>query len=718
RVLVGTEGTCATILTATVDLVELPAATALTVLGFDSSYAAAEAAAALVAARDAGELVLQTVEGVDASLVATLRAGRPDSTSWRLLPDGAAWLFVEVGGQDRAQAGAAAQAVQACVQSRGALVVTDPGRARELWSIREQGAGLATRAPDGSEAWPGWEDSAVPVHRLAEYLRGFDALLATHHLRTAYYGHFGDGCVHARINFDLLSRPGIARYRTFLTEAADLVAGLGGSLSGEHGDGQARAELLGRMYPPRVVEAMGAFKAAWDPDAMMNPHRVVDPAPLDGDLRVFLAGPTLPLRTARVMALPADGGSLETAVRRCVGVGACLDDAGGVMCPSYRATGQEQHSTRGRARLLHEMMRGDVVTDGWRSPEVRDALDLCLGCKGCKSDCPVDVDMAAYRSEFLHQHYARRLRPRDHYAMGWLPVWLRLARARSAVNRVVALPVVAALVKKVANVAPERTLPALAPHTFREWFTTRQGPEPAAEGPRLLLWPDTFTNYLDPAVGRAAVAVLEHLGYRVELPAEPVCCGLTWTSTGQLEHARAVLARSVRALAPWLDAGVPVVGLEPSCTAALRHDTAQLLPDEHRLPAAIRTFAEVLAEHPDLSAVADGTERAAIVQVHCHAHAELGTAADRVVMAALGIRAEVLDSGCCGMAGNFGFTAGHHEVSQACAEAVLLPAVRAAGPDTAVLADGYSCRTQVRQAGDDRPEHLAQLAARAMGLPV
>ncbi|GAB2915641.1 FAD-binding and (Fe-S)-binding domain-containing protein [Rhodococcus aerolatus] len=720
RLLVGTEGTCATIVQATVGLVAVPATTALAVLGYPTSYAAAEAASALVAARDAGELALQTVEGVDASLVETLRAGRPDATSWRALPEGRAWLFVEVPGATAAEAAATAEAVRRRSQSSATLVVTDRAQARDLWSIREQGAGLATRAPDGSEAWPGWEDSAVPVERLADYLRGFDALLAEHHLRTAYYGHFGDGCVHARIDVDLLTRPGIAAYRRFLTEAADLVTGLGGSLSGEHGDGQARAELLTRMYPAPVVEAMGAFKAAWDPDGAMNPHRVVDPAPLDADLRIFLAGPTLPLRTTQGMALPADGGSVEQAVRRCVGVGACLNGtaSGGVMCPSYRATGEEQHSTRGRARLLHEMLRGDVVTDGWRSTEVRDALDLCLGCKGCKSDCPVDVDVASYKAEFLHQHFAGRLRPRDHYALGWLPVWLRLVRGprrRRLLNRAARVPALARLAALVGGLTPEQAVPPLAEQTFREWFTTRPAPDLPDDAPRLLLWPDTFTDHLDPAVGRAAVAVLERLGHRVEIPDAPVCCGLTWTTTGQLDRAKQVLARSVAAIAPWLEQGVPVVGLEPSCTAALRHDVAQLLPDEHRLAPAVRTFAEVLATH-DLAGLTDGVARDAVVQVHCHQHAELGTAADREVMAALGIRAEVLDSGCCGLAGSFGFTAGHHEVSQAVGEAVLLPAVRAAAPTTTVLADGFSCRTQVRHGTERAPEHLAELAARVLGV--
>lgn len=713
RALVGTEGTCATVLAATVQLVELPGATALVVLGFPDSYTAAEAASELVELRNAGVVSPLTIEGVDGALVDTLRAARPHEQSWRALPEGRAWLFVEVGGADAAEAHAAALVLHTSVQSKASgAVVTDPAQARALWRIREQGSGLATRAPDGSEAWPGWEDSAVPPHRLAEYLRGFDGLLSEHGLHTAYYGHFGDGCVHARIDFDLLTRPGIAAYRRFMEEAADLVCSMGGSLSGEHGDGQARGELLSRMYPPAVIDAFGAFKSAWDPAGKMNPRRVVDPAPLDADLRVFLTGPTLPHR--RELALPADKGDFAAATRRCVGVGACLSESGGVMCPSYRATGEEQHSTRGRARLLHEMMRGEVITDGWRSTEVRDALDLCLSCKGCKSDCPVDVDMATYKSEFLYQHYKGRRRPASHYAMGWLPTWLRAATLPRLLNAAARNRGLAAVAKKLGGIARERDIPPLAPQTFRQWFAHHRSPA-TRDAPRLLLWPDTFTNHFDPAIGRAAVAVLEHLGYRVELPGETVCCGLTWTTTGQLPHARKVLQRSIQAVQPWLDDGVPIVGLEPSCTAALKHDTAQLLPEEKRLPAAVRTFAEVLAQH-DLAALTDAVPRKAMVQVHCHQHAELGTAADTAVLAALGVTAEVLDSGCCGLAGNFGFEEGHYEVSLACAQRVLLPAVRAAEQDTAVLADGFSCRTQLRHGSDARPQHLAELAATALGL--
>ena len=605
---------------------------------------------------------------------------------------------------------------------------------RALWRIREDGAGIVTRGPDGGEAWPGWEDAAVPPERFGAYLREFDALLARHSRRGAYYGHFGDGCLHVRIDFDLLSRPGIANFRSFMEDAADLAVAHGGSLSGEHGDGVARAELLPRMYPPEIIKAFEEFKGIWDPDDRMNPGRVVRPAKLDEDLRVFVGLPTI--RDTPQLAFAHDRGSFTRATRRCLGVGKCVTATGGVMCPSYRATGEEMHSTRGRARLLFEMANGQVITGGWQSPEVEEALDLCLSCKGCKRDCPVGVDMAAYKTEFLAQRYKGKVRPRSHYSMGALPRWLKMVgglppRAVALLNRAARGPL-GALAKRAGGIDGRRAIPKIAPRPFtrpdvrKATFTTPDVMKVAfltSEEPqrRVLLWPDTFTNHFDPAVATAAVGVLESLGYTVELPPRTVCCGLTWTSTGQVDAARRVLRRSLRTIEPWLAAGVPVVGLEPSCTAALRADGVELLPDEPlaaKLATGVRTFAEVLAEHADeLRERAAGPAQRALVQVHCHQHAELGVDADRAALAALGVEAEVLDSGCCGLAGNFGFEQGHYDVSMACAERVLLPAVRAAAPDVEVLADGFSCRTQLRQAGTREPVHLAQLAAVALGLP-
>ncbi len=768
RALVGTEGTCVTTLEATVRLVEAPAVRALAILGFPDAYTAADH---VMPIRALGPL---TIEGMDAGLIAALRASQPNEVASRMLPEGGGWLYVETGGATRAEAEAAAQAVVAAVPGASSLVVGDPAAQRALWRIREDGAGIVTRSPDGDEAWPGWEDAAVPPERFGAYLREFDALLRGHRRRGAYYGHFGDGCLHIRIDFDLLTPAGVADFRSFMEDAADLAVAHGGSLSGEHGDGVARAELLPRMYPPEIIDAFAAFKGVWDPDDKMNPGRVVRPAKLDEDLRVFVGLPTL--RGRQALAFTEDRGSFTRASRRCLGVGRCVTASGGVMCPSFRATGEEQHSTRGRARLLFEMANGQVIEGGWRAPEVAEALDLCLSCKGCKRDCPVGVDMAAYKTEFLAQRYRWRLRPASHYSMGALPFWLWLVgwlppRVIDVLNAAARGPL-AGLVKRLGGVAPERTIPPLARDRVRgrggdglrdrsrvtlltlsrrrvtllqsapgepapSRHDHRFGAEPGQIRPdsrptgdhglaagglgRVLLWTDTFSSAFDPAVVRAATAVLTALGYEVQLPPRTVCCGLTWTSTGQVATARRVLGRSLAAMEPWLTAGVPVVGLEPSCTAALRADAAELLPDHPlvpRLKTGVRTFAELLAEHPTaLRAAVVAPGGRALVQVHCHQHAELGTEADRAVMAALGVEAEVLDSGCCGLAGNFGFEKGHYAVSMACAERVLLPAVRAADPDVAVLADGFSCRTQLRQAGTREPVHLAQLAARALGLP-
>jgi len=717
RALVGTEGTCATILEAELTLVPAPAARALAVVGFPDQFVAADHVVPLL------ELHPLTIESVDATIVRIVRDRNPANPALDALPPGGAWLYVETGGESPAEARSNADMIAAAMSRYGATsaVITDPAQMRALWRVREEGAGSTTRRLDGSEAWPGWEDAAVPPNRLGSYLRGFDALLKAHGRQGVYYGHFGDGCIHVRIDFDLLTTAGLAGFRRFMEEAADLVVEHGGSLSGEHGDGQARSELLDRMYPADIRTAFAEFKAAWDPDGLMNPGRIVDPAKLDDDVRVFVARPTLRGDTSFAFSHDADG--FFGATRRCIGVGKCLAAKGGVMCPSYRVTREEKHSTRGRARLLFEMANGEVVKGGWRSEDVRDALDLCLSCKGCKTDCPVNVDMASYKAEFLHHHYAGRLRPASHYSMGFLPLWLRLASvAPSVVNAAARQPWLASLAKRMGGVTPERQIPVLARHTFVRQFRRHRRANESTATRRILLWPDTFTNAFDPQIGMAAVAVLESLGYHVEVPTKPVCCGLTWVSTGQLGVAKRVIRRTLAVLRPWLDAGTPVVGLEPSCTALFRGEITDLLPGDEtaaKLRSQTKTFAEILADHVDDFTVRT-TGLRALAQVHCHQHAELGYTSDTAVLEALGVDVDVLDSGCCGLAGNFGFEKGHYDVSMACAERVLLPAIRSADPKVAVLADGFSCRTQIRQAdlGDQRrePMHLAQIAARALGL--
>ncbi|MFE7132215.1 FAD-binding and (Fe-S)-binding domain-containing protein [Streptomyces sp. NPDC057638] len=693
----GSEGTLAVLAEATVRLVEAPRARALAVLGYGDESAAADAAPALV---PLGPL---TVEGMADDLV-------PDGHG---LPRGRAWLFVETGGATAAEARAHAEAIVRAADALAARIVTEPAATRALWRIREDAAGTATRTPDGAEAWPGWEDCAVPPARLGMYLRDFRALLTEHGLHGTPYGHFGEGCVHVRIDFDLLTDEGVRRFRRFSEATAALVVSHGGSLSGEHGDGRARAELLPAMYGTELVGLFARVKDVWDPDGGLNPGTLVRPDPLDAHLR-FTGLPREPVDVA--FGYPADHGDFTAAVRRCVGVAKCripTPPETGVMCPSFRATGEEAHSTRGRARLLHEMLVGEVVRDGWRSTEVRDALDLCLSCKGCRSDCPVGVDMATYKAEFLHHHYAGRLRPRSHYALGRLPQWLRLAApAARPVNALARLPLFAALAKRAAGITPERALPPLAPVRFRTGLPRRTGESPAD----LVLWPDTFTEHLTPQVGHAALRVLTAAGLTAVVPRGRICCGLTAVSTGQLDHARRVMRRTLRTVEPLLAAGLPVTVLEPSCAATLRTDLPELLPDDPRaarLAASVRTFAATL-EGSAPGWTPPRLDRETVGQTHCHQHAVLGDAPERRLRERAGLRGE-LTGGCCGLAGNFGFERGHWEVSVACAEERLLPAVRAAGEDAVVLTDGYSCRTQVEQLGGRPGRHLAEVLAEALG---
>ncbi|MFF1714142.1 FAD-binding and (Fe-S)-binding domain-containing protein [Streptomyces sp. NPDC058268] len=709
RAFCGSEGTLGVVTEAVVRLVDAPRARALAVLGYADESAAAEAAAGLL---PHGPL---TVEGMAADLVRGSEG----------LPKGGAWLFVETGGADEGEARARAEAIARAVSADtvDSVVVTDPVGQRALWRVREDASGTATRMPDGSEAWPGWEDCAVPPARLGAYLRDFRGLLTEHGLRGTPYGHFGDGCIHVRIDFDLMSETGVRRFRRFSEDLAEVVVAHGGSLSGEHGDGQARAELLPKMYGADLVRLFERVKGVWDPADLLNPGMLVRPAPLDSNLR-FAPLPREPVDVA--FGYPHDGGDFSAAVRRCVGVAKCRTESagsgGGVMCPSFRATGEEEHSTRGRARLLHEMLAGEVVTDGWRSEEVKDALDLCLSCKGCRSDCPVGVDMATYKAEFLHHHYEGRRRPAAHYAMGWLPVWLRLAsRTRTAgvANAVARVGVLASLAKRAGGIAQEREIPRLAGESFRRWFRGRKAPV-SSRGPSVVLWPDTFTEHLSPAVGRAAVRVLEDAGLRPVVPPGDVCCGLTYVSTGQLDRARAVMRRTLDRMAPLLDSGALLVVLEPSCAAALKTDLVELLGEDARareLAGRVRTFAQALEElAPEWTPPRIG--RPVVGQTHCHQHAVLGDAAERRLREKAGLTGE-LSGGCCGLAGNFGFEAGHYEVSVACAEEQLLPAVRGSVPEAEggamVLADGFSCRTQLEQLGGGvRGRHLAEVLAEGL----
>jgi len=714
KFLVGTEGTLAVLLQATVRLVEAPRHTALAVLGYPDMAAAADAVPGLLPHRPVA------LEGMSSRLLDVLRDRRGQAAVPDGLPGGEGWIFAETAGESEAAAVAAARALAADADCLDFAVVTGAA-ARALWRIREDGAGLGGRTPAGAPAWPGWEDSAVPPERLGTYLRELTALMGAFGLDGLMFGHFGDGCLHVRIDFPLAERAAV--FEDFLQQAAALAGRHGGSVSGEHGDGRARGALLHHMYPPAALETFAAVKHLFDPGDVLNPGVIVRPRPVGADLRLPAARP-VPAPLA--FAYPHDRGDFGAAVHRCVGVGKCRADgtgSGGVMCPSYLATRDEKDSTRGRARVLQELVNGTLVDRGWRAPEIAESLDLCLSCKGCAADCPAGVDMATYKAEALHQRYRRRLRPPAHYALGRLPRWAALAaRAPRLVNAVLAVPAVAALAKRGGGVDPRRPLPRFAPVTFRRWFGARPAPAapaaalsgPAATRDRtpVLLWVDTFTDHFSPAVGRAAVRVLEDAGYEVRIAGRGVCCGLTWISTGQLNGAKRQLARTLDALGPALEGGWPIVGLEPSCTAVLRGEIAELLPDDPRsarVVAATRTLAELLTATPgwtppDLAGVR------AVAQPHCHQHAVLGWAADAALLRTAGAEVEAV-GGCCGLAGNFGVEKGHYELSVAVAENALLPAVRAAGPGAVVLADGFSCRTQLDQLAGRTGRHLAELLA-------
>jgi Fe-S oxidoreductase len=603
-------------------------------------------------------------------------------------------------------------------------VVPAGPEAAALWRIREDGAGLAGRTATGAQAWPGWEDAAVPPERLGDYLRGFEVLMREHGIDGLPYGHFGDGCVHVRLDLPLEQHP--ERLRPFLFAAAELVASHGGSLSGEHGDGRARSELLPVMYSPDAIAAFAAFKHVFDPADTLNPGVLVRPRAVDDDLRRPAAHPLPPARRPGGLALHEDGGDLTRAVHRCVGVGKCRADtsaSGGFMCPSYLATRDEKDSTRGRARVLQEMANGSLVPPRFDAPEVLEALDLCLSCKACASDCPAGVNMAGYRAEVLHQAYRGRLRPITHYALGRLPQWARLAGiAPRLVNALLRPRPLQKLVLRAGGMDPRRSVPAFAATPFRRWAAPRAVDRPAAapdettghrdDRPTVVLWTDSFSDAFAPSVPIAALRLLDAAGFRVYVPSGPACCGLTWISTGQLDGARARLRQTLDTLTPFVAAGLPVIGLEPSCTAVLRDELTELLPDDPRaaaLSGAVRTLAELLTEAPPrLLPGLDGVR--VIAQPHCHQHAVMGFDADARLLREAGATVEVL-AGCCGLAGNFGMERGHYEVSVAVAEHALLPALRAAEPGTVLLADGFSCRTQADQLAGRHGVHLAELLA-------
>lgn len=698
--LAGTEGTAGIILEATVKVVPKSAAPALAVLGYPDMATAADDVVHLLPHKPLA------LEGLDAQLIDVIRRAKgPDATPE--LPRGGGWLMVEIDGSDDAAALRDANALIADSCAIDAVVHPAGPEATQLWQIRADGAGLAGRTADGQQAWPGWEDSAVPPEHLGDYLRELQSLMDSHNLSGLAYGHFGDGCIHLRIDFPLATTP--ETMRDFMEHAARLAASYGGSLSGEHGDGRARSELLHTMYSAEALDVMAQFKGLFDPDDILNPGVVVRPEPMDANLRRPAADTVM---AADGFAFASDGGDITSAIHRCVGVGKCRADArdtGQFMCPSFTATRDEKDSTRGRARALQEMLNGGVVSDGWSSPELHDALDLCLSCKACANDCPTGIDMATFKSETLHRTYQGKLRPRAHYTLGRLPQWLHLASPFARlVNVLGKITPLRKVMLSAMGADGRRSLPELAPKPFRR-LRKNLTPAHRPTGTKVVLWVDSFTDSLSPEIALDAITVLEAAGCDVKIAEPGICCGLTLISTGQLTAAKKKLANTVNVLNPYVEAGYTVVGLEPSCTATLRSDLVELLPQDPAAKAVsqqVRTVSELLTtldwEPPQL-------DRKLLVQPHCHQYAIMGFETDQKLLEKLGCDVEI-SSGCCGLAGNFGMEQGHYDVSVKIAEDGILKKI-AEAPDREVLADGFSCRTQITDLDGTSSQHLVQIIA-------
>ncbi|HXM24037.1 MAG TPA: FAD-linked oxidase C-terminal domain-containing protein [Terriglobales bacterium] len=712
RALVGSEGTCVTVLEASCRLVESPPERVLLVIAYSDIFQCADRVPEIMAHNPIG------LEGVDDLLVEFTRRKSLNLEGLALLPPGGGWLFAEFGATTAAGAESQARELTRSLSHSPdppqMRLFTDKQQAKRVWEVRESALGATSHVPGEAPGWEGWEDSAVTPDKLGSYLRDLHKMMKDYGYRSALYGHFGHACVHMRMNFDLQSKEGIAKYRKFAEEAADLVISYGGSLSGEHGDGQSRAELLPKMFGPELVQAFREFKALWDPDWKMNPGKVVEPYKLDENLR--LGADYKPWEPPTHFQFPEDQGSLAHAALRCVGVGKCRHDEGGVMCPSFRVTREEEHSTRGRAHLLWEMTKGDVIQDGWRDQHVKESLDLCLACKGCKSDCPVGVDVATYKAEFLSHYYEGRRRPRSAFAFGNIDIWAGLAsKAPGLINLTTQLPFLRDIAKLAAGIPRQRSIPAFAPQTFRHWFSRRQARN--LEGTPVLLWPDTFNNYFLPDTAKAAVEVLESAGYRVLLPKANLCCGRPLYDWGMLDRAKNLLLKILDTLKPEIDKGIPMVVLEPSCAAVFRDELLNLFPRDERARRLsqqtflLSEFLEKEAKHFQLPQLA----RSALVHGHCHHKSVMRMADEEAVLRKMGIDFQTPAPGCCGMAGSFGFERDKYEISVAIGELELLPAVRKASPDCLIIADGFSCREQIAQCTNRHAQHLAeiiQMAAR------
>ncbi len=711
RALVGSEGTCVTILEATCELKPSPQHRRLIALGFDDAFIAADHVPAVLKFKPIG------LEGFDGLLVDFMRLKNLVVDDLKLLPSGNGFLLCEFGADSAEAVDEMAASLQSAISSFDHVPsarMYSASEAARVWKVRESALGASVFVPGHASGWEGWEDSAVPPASLGAYLRELYSLIDRYGYSSPMYGHFGQGCVHLRITFQLKTAEGVAAYRQFIEEAADIVLKYGGSFSGEHGDGQSRAALLPKMFGPELMRAFAEFKALWDPLNRMNPGKLVDPVavydPVD-NLRIGAGYVSAPAKTW--FQYPGDQGSFSDATTRCVGVGACRKQDHGTMCPSYMATREEKHSTRGRAHLLWEMMQGNVLTDGWQNESVKEALDLCLSCKACKTECPVNVDMATWKAEFLAHYYQGRRHPLQHYAFGFMDRWANIASAAPQfANLPLRIPAIATLAKRLLNVAPARELPAFARRSFRSEFVAQTATENS--GTSVLLWPDTWNNYFHPQALRSAAKVLAAAGNNVDIPRKHVCCGRPLYDFGFLDEAKNYLSAILDQFEPQILAGVPVVMLEPSCASVFRDELINFFPNDDRATRLSRQtimLSEMLARSNNGWQPPSLRNRRIVVHGHCHQKSVLTMKDDIDLLQATGAQIDVLDSGCCGMAGPFGFEADKFDVSQTLAERVLLPAVRAAASNDLIVSNGFSCREQIKQNSPRRAAHLAEVLA-------
>ena len=711
KALVGSECTCVLILEAKVRLVPNPRVRSLLVLGYQDIYTAGDHVPEVMNAKPIG------CEAIDDRLIQYMGKKRLHLRDVNLLPKGGGFLLVEFGGNTKSDADQQAHALMDELKKKGDApsmkLYDDQAEEGKVWEIRESGLGATAFVPGEPVTWEGWEDAAVPPDRVGAYLRDFRKLLDKFGYGCALYGHFGQGCIHTRIDFDLMSAPGIAHYRAFVEEAADLVVSYGGSLSGEHGDGQSRAELLPKMFGMELIEAFREYKSIWDPEWKMNPGKVVNAYRVDENLR--LGEHYRPWTPTTHFAFPDDEGSFAKAALRCVGVGECRREHGKTMCPSYRVTREEAHATRGRAHLLFEMMEGQEIRDGWKSEAVKESLDLCLACKGCKGDCPVNVDMATYKAEFLSHYFEGRIRPRSSYAFGLVDQWARVASPIAGMaNLVTQTPGLSAAAKWIAGMPQQRRIPAFAPQTFKAWF--RERPPKNNGKQRIILWADTFNNYFLPHTAIAATEVLEAAGFQVVVPQQHLCCGRPLYDFGMLDTAKTYLHKVLRALGDEIDAGTPIVGLEPSCVSVFRDEMTNLLPHDERAKR-MRDQTFIFPEFLDKQAADWAMPKLkgdAIVHMHCHQKALYRIESEEGVLKRLGLSYELPNNGCCGLAGSFGFERDKYQVSMDIAKLELEPLLQKAKPETIVIADGFSCREQVMQASNRQGLHIAEVIQMAV----